>query len=545
MLSSGTRIGPYQVKSWIKEGSCGQSYKGEGGSGEEKGKIRYLKLFHRDLSEKEGFSDYFAQECRAIQQLDGRGIWPMITNGTLKWKHWMAYDWFEGKVEKVPVTDDTEEEREIGVITLADWMEYFPEVIGPTELEAILIDLHCGLNLAHSSGVIHGNIKPSNILIHRKEDGTFMAWITEFALAKISSFKPLGEDPNESTTFVSQSLQFQESLKESQKYRPGGVGLGDLSEEGWDLFALGGIVQFVLEKTKRPEQDWLLWQPWVQKALTETFKSIPQSMAALPGVKDLSEYGIKDENLNKESDLSNEEIRKKREIEWEKKQKFSSAVFRRNITGLIGCLCLIIFLFSKIYLFFNPSPWVEYSVDGASDKYQLGFGILSGKAWGILPASYDKDGEGGQDVAGEWSREDGMFRLNFRKFKQVNEEDSGKKLWQFIGKGATSDEDYFIWSDYLVYIGKQKTLKLIKRVQGDEIFVPGKRSKDNVTNLFPEMRIRRSGGLIKKTELLFKQTEGDGPSWSVFIGMGFLLASLLYHRILLGIPDKDLSLGKG
>ncbi len=268
-------------------------------------------------------------------------------------------------------------------------------------------------------------------------------------------------------------------------------------------------------------------------------------MAALPGVKDLSEYGIKDENLNKESDLSNEEIRKKREIEWEKKQKFSSAVFRRNITGLIGCLCLIIFLFSKIYLFFNPSPWVEYSVDGASDRYQLGFGILSGKAWGILPASYDKDGGGGQDVAGEWSREDGMFRLDFRKFKQVNEEDSGKKLWQFIGKGATSDEDYFIWSDYLVYSGKQKTLKLIKRVQGDEIFVPGKRSKDNVTNLFPEMRIRRSGGLIKKTELLFKQTVGDGPSWSVFIGMGFLLASLLYHRILLGIPDKDLSLGKG
>jgi hypothetical protein len=50
MLSSGTRIGPYHVESWIKEGSCGQSYKGEGGSGEEKGKIRYVKLFQRELS---------------------------------------------------------------------------------------------------------------------------------------------------------------------------------------------------------------------------------------------------------------------------------------------------------------------------------------------------------------------------------------------------------------------------------------------------------------------------------------------------------------
>ena len=54
---------------------------------------------------------------------------------------------------------------------------------------------------------------------------------------------------------------------------------------------------------------------------------------------------------------------------------------------------------------------------------------------GILPASYDDDGKGGQDVSGEWERVDGILRLNFRKFKKVNDEDSGKKLWQFIGKG--------------------------------------------------------------------------------------------------------------
>ena len=106
------------------------------------------------------------------------------------------------------------------------------------------------------------------------------------------------------------------------------------------------------------------------------------------------------EKSHKDRTLSDYEIRKKREIEWERKQKLSSATFRRNITGLIGGLCLLIFVFSKIYLFFNPSPWVEYSVEGASDKYQLGFGIWSGKAWGILPASYDDDGKAGRMFQG-------------------------------------------------------------------------------------------------------------------------------------------------
>ena len=84
MLSAGTRIGPHNVQEWIREGFCGQSYLGEGSSGEEKGQLRYLKLFHRELSEKEGFTDYFSQECRAIQQIEGRGVWPMLASGTLK-----------------------------------------------------------------------------------------------------------------------------------------------------------------------------------------------------------------------------------------------------------------------------------------------------------------------------------------------------------------------------------------------------------------------------------------------------------------------------
>ena len=146
--------------------------------------------------------------------------------------------------------------------------------------------------------------------------------------------------------------------------------------------------------------------------------------------------------------------------------------------------------------------------------------------------------ERGQDVAGEWEREDGLFRLNFRKFKKLNEDESGKKLWQFIGKGATSENDYFIWSDYLKYNWQANELELIKRVDQREVFVPGKRGDDS-PHLFPEIRIRRSNGEIKRAELIFKQKDEERPSWSFYIGVGFLLASLMYHRVLLSVSAQD------
>ena len=537
MLSAGTRIGPYNVQKWIREGFCGQSYSGEASSGEEKGQLKYLKLFHRELSEKEGFTDYFSQECRAIQQIEGRGVWPMLASGTLKWKHWISFAWFDGKIVQVPTPSQSEdkEPQEVALRSLADWVAHDSNRIGPEELKSIIIDMHCGLNRAHASGVIHGNLKPSNILLKEKEDGDFVAWISEFALAKLCCFQPLGDDIKNVTAFSSQSLQYQDSLNESQAYRPPDTNLLEIPEESWDLVAMGSLAQSIIKKSEKPSDEWLAWQVWAGKAVNRGFFTVAQSMEAIPGVEDLSVYGMVSEKKNGVNSLTNEEVKKQREWEWEREQKVKSSTFRRNMTGLAGSLCLLIFLFSKIYLYLNPSPWVEYSMEGASDRYQLGFGIWSGKAWGILPAVYDDNGEGGQDVAGEWEKVDGNFRLNFRKFKKVDEDESGKKLWQYIGKGATRPDDYYAWSDYLFFDRSKRELLFVKRVYGEDVFLPGQRGQEPL-RLFPEVRMRRSAGEIKKAELVFTQTDKAGPSWSLFLGVGFLLACSMYHRILVSIP---------
>ena len=128
---------------------------------------------------------------------------------------------------------------------------------------------------------------------------------------------------------------------------------------------------------------------------------------------------------------------------------------------------------------------MEYSVEGAADKYRswgLEFGQERHGVFYRLPMT--RMVMVGRMLPESGERVDGMFRLKFRKFKKANEEESGKKLWQFIGKGSTTEDDYYIWSDYLSYNRMENCLELIKRVDEREVFLPGQRGSDS-PHLFP------------------------------------------------------------
>ena len=62
----------------------GQSYKvKKEGAGEN----NFIKLIPKGVSEKDGFEEFFNQECRALEQLEGRGIWQIqsldLQNGSI------------------------------------------------------------------------------------------------------------------------------------------------------------------------------------------------------------------------------------------------------------------------------------------------------------------------------------------------------------------------------------------------------------------------------------------------------------------------------
>ena len=104
--------------------------------------------------------------------------------------------------------------------------------------------------------------------------------------------------------------------------------------------------------------------------------------------------------------------------------------------------------------------------------------LFSGRAWGVLPAQYDKKREGGSNVVGEWKREWFTEIKFFRKFKGVDQKDEDKKLWQFIGKGATTPDDYYSWSDYLKYLRASDQFVLVKRTDGQITYLPASKEGD-------------------------------------------------------------------
>ena len=170
----------------------------------------------------------------------------------------------------------------------------------------------------------------------------------------------------------------------------------------------------------------------------------------------------------------------------------------------------------------------------------MGAGLWSGQAWGILPGAYDDDGDGGQNVVGEWNKEGEFFKLSFRKFKKINKKNSDKKLWQFIGKGSTSPDDYHKWTDYLTYDRKREVLQMMKRVDESNTYLPAKTSQQK-PRLYPKERISRSEGKLILAELSFEREDESSVSWELFIGLGFLLASSLYQRELLKVESvKDI-----
>ena len=470
-----------------------------------------------------------------LEQLEGPGIWPVKAFGIMKWKHWIGYEWLEGETVPDAGTEGEEvvEKKPVSIRSLSDLLEFEPGRMTPELLLDFMISLHCGLYRIHQSGLAHGNLKPSNLLVRQDEKGGGEAWVSETGLFRMSKFQPVGVDANAGNEVSFLNQDGRSSHEEGDRFRPDNMSESAVPEESWDIHALGKIVLWVLEQVEGSSQQWEDWKFWAGQATesdhSKAFPSIAHSMQALPGIGDLSDYGIKVEDLSDEPNEELEAIRERREREWALAEKQGSVRFRRNMTGLTGVLFLLLGIVSSIYLYFTPSPWTEYALADRVDSYQLGLGILSGQAYGIVPSPYDDDGDGGQDVVGKWSREDGLLKLNFRRFRKSNDKEGGKKLWQYIGTGKTKPEDYHIWDDYLRYDRTKGALVLIKRVDEDDTYLPARDGK-RPPGLYPEKRLEESKGKIVATELSFLRDDEEGINWPVFLGFGFLLASSIYHR---------------
>jgi serine/threonine protein kinase len=155
-LRPGANVGPYRLEGVLGEGSMGVVFRAVR---EPRGDVVALKVLRRELSGDETYRRRFEREGRIAAQVDHRHLVGVLDAGEAQGRHYLASRFVEGE-------------------TLADRLERS----GPlplADLVRITAELATGLDALHAHGLVHRDVKPSNVML-----GLEGAALTDFGVAR-------------------------------------------------------------------------------------------------------------------------------------------------------------------------------------------------------------------------------------------------------------------------------------------------------------------------------------------------------------------------
>jgi len=154
---AGDRVGPYLLQEVLGEGGMGIVFKAVR---EPDGEVVALKVLRADLSDDETYRRRFAREGRTAGSLTHRHLVAVLDAGEADGHHYLAA-------------------RHIAGQDLAQVLE----AEGPLPLSRLLritAEVATGLDTLHRAGLVHRDVKPSNIMI----DESGSSFLTDFGVAK-------------------------------------------------------------------------------------------------------------------------------------------------------------------------------------------------------------------------------------------------------------------------------------------------------------------------------------------------------------------------
>lgn len=156
-LSNGSTLGAFRILHPIGEGGMARVYKAYQPSME-----RYvaLKVLPSSFAEDPQFVSRFIREARTIAALEHKNILPVIDFGEERGITYMAMRFVEGGTLKELLSK--------GRLSLHDCLD-------------LIIQICAALDYAHRRGVIHRDVKPSNVIL----DGEGAAYLMDFGIAKV------------------------------------------------------------------------------------------------------------------------------------------------------------------------------------------------------------------------------------------------------------------------------------------------------------------------------------------------------------------------
>ncbi|MCP4541766.1 MAG: protein kinase [Chloroflexi bacterium] len=160
-LPSGTRLGTYEVLELLARGGMAEVYKGRHPRLD---RTVAIKILSTSLAAEADFRQRFEREAQAVAALRHPNIVQVFDFGDVEGTYYMVMEFIDG-------VDLSGYVRETGQIPL--------EQVLP-----LLQDIANALDYAHAEGVIHRDVKPSNVMLQKERGGT-RAILTDFGIAKI------------------------------------------------------------------------------------------------------------------------------------------------------------------------------------------------------------------------------------------------------------------------------------------------------------------------------------------------------------------------
>ncbi len=215
-LTSGTKLGPYDIQSPLGSGGMGEVYRAKDTRLD---RTVAVKILPDHLSDNPDAKQRFDREARAISSLNHPNICTMHDVGHQDGIDFLVMEFLEGE-------------------TLADRLAK-----GPLPTELVLkygIEICEGLERAHKSGVVHRDLKPGNVMLTKTG-----AKLMDFGLAKASL---LGAAPASSLTMTisgppaDQPLTAQGTIVGTFQYMSPEQTEGKEADARSDIFAMGALL---------------------------------------------------------------------------------------------------------------------------------------------------------------------------------------------------------------------------------------------------------------------------------------------------------------
>jgi serine/threonine protein kinase len=155
-LSTGEILGAYRIESVLGEGAVGTVYRAVHVTD---GSVVALKVLKSKLALDETFRRRFAHEARAAQEVQNRHLVPILEAGEADGRSFLAVQYIDGATLDGRLAQS---------------------VLSLDEILRVGGGVASGLDALHAAGLIHRDVKPSNVMLAR--DGA--ALLTDFGLAK-------------------------------------------------------------------------------------------------------------------------------------------------------------------------------------------------------------------------------------------------------------------------------------------------------------------------------------------------------------------------